>query len=854
VLSAWAEQAWEQIRGQLDLRSGLWTGWVFSDDRTVFSELLRRSGEHTRGLAVQTMHRELSGDDDVTGVPEWLLGLVGLTETPLAAVWLTDPGGRDTPGHRAAWSQALVRLEETRDLLREALPCGILIGVPPWLLSLVRDLAPGLWTLRAVVASAEGDGGAGGVGESSVQPSSARPAAGTGPGRATGEAVPVLDEDNEALRDWQSVLTLELALADAVEPSAELVDQVTQAVADQPEGPGTRLAETVVTGMERARDATDRAWCYAWLAQLRSRQGDLVAAQDLAARALGCGRPLGPEMTADLLYLVAAGGSPSAVPASRLCLELSRAQLSAAGESPEEAHEALGRLWSDLMNAARCDAEQSVPHLEEALTVARTLYREHGSSLDHLEDVAKTAAELAYALVYQACEPDRAHEFATESVRLARELVVRSGDDDEGRKLLGSHLWTLARVEEARQRPEAALRAYGEAFEVKYALFERRVKVPPRKLAALCLEFGTAQLNQGLVDEGADNVAYALELSRHAYDAHDETLSTMVGLADALAAMGRVHAIQGRIDDTYEALAESVRLSRRLVERSGPRHRAALHKRLTLLGDATLARNRHEEASRLYDEALWISPADDELPEGFTFSDLVMRQMKAGEAAAGIVRYVDAASSTDGEADPTAPVERCPLHSIPPGASDLAALRGLWTTLNAFPAVHSCRDIEVHAEAVRSARRLAASLGDTPLALGALWRALYHHAMLLVDSEPDTAIDTLGEAARVAESLHARVGDVPSVLLGLYTIYDRITDVPIWSRSAVDSVSGEVMTRAHEWMNRYLDVVNHRPGAFLRPGDRPPPPPLEIRYPKLRRRRLLRDLLRAVLRDLRHPQ
>ncbi|MFH8804218.1 hypothetical protein ACH4F6_32285 [Streptomyces sp. NPDC017936] len=783
----------------------------------------------------------MAGDDEVRGAPEWLLGLVGLTETPLAAVWLTDPGGRDTPGHRNAWSQALVRLEETRDLLGEALPCGVLIGGPPWLLSLVRDLAPGLWTLRAVVASAEGsapllsasgDGGAGGVGENSVQPSG-----------------------DEALRDWQSVLTLELALADAVEPSAELVDQVTQAVADQPEGPGTGLAETVVTGMERARDATDRAWCYAWLAQLRSRQGDLVAAQDLATRALGCGRPLGPEMTADLLYLVAAGGSPSAVPASRLCLELSRAQLAAAGKSPEEAHEALGRLWSDLMNAARCDAEQSVLHLEEALTVARTLYREHGSSLDHLEDVAKTAAELAHALVYQAREPDRAHEFATESVRLARELVVRSGDDDEGRNLLGSHLWTLARVEEARQRPDAALRAYGEAFEVKYALFGRRVKVPPHKLAALCLEFGTAQLNQDLVEEGADKLAYALELSRHAYDAHEETLPTMVGLADALSAMARVHAIRGRIDDTYEALAESVRLSRRLVERSGPRHRAALHQRLTLLGDAALARNRHEEASRLYDEALWIRPTDDELLEGFTFPDLVMRQMKAGMAAAGIVRYADAESSTDGEADPTAPVERrCPLHSIPPGASDLAALRGLWTTLNAFPAVHSCRDIEVHAEAVVSARRLAASLGDTPLALGALWRALYHHAMLLVDSEPDTAIDTLGEAARVAESLHARVGDVPSVLLGLYTIYDRITDVPIWSRSAVDSVSGEVMTRAHEWLNHYMEVVDHRPGAFLGPGDRPPPPPVEIRYPKLRRWRLLRDLLRAVLRDLRHPQ
>jgi len=566
-----AEEAWEGIRAQLDLRPGLWLAWIFSDEPQVLAELRRRTDEHSRARALQTRHRVLATDDDVATAPEWLLGLGELADTPVAAVWLTDRGDRDDQGWRDVWARTLVRLNEMVDVLREALPCGLLIGAQPWVMPMVRDLAPGLWALRAVATPVE-----------------------------------TAEPDSE-VADWAEVLTVELALADAAEPSPTMAALIEEVAADpRPE----RVAETLLARLPGLPDDMDRAFAHTLLADVRRQQGDRVGARRLAARALAFGRPLGLALTFEALAVI---GSSAAV--ERL-VEICRALLARDGET----HEMIGRLWANLVNAAEFapDPETRAVYLEEALTAAARLHDEHGDSQEHLADAAETAAMLAEALL-EAERPDDARQYAVLSVQFATDL---------GGRLLGVNLRVLAQVELALDQPEQALAAYRDAHDVSYASYVRRAGVTAEDLGALCLELGTLRSQMGHLDEAEADLTYALELARHSHDEHADDVNAVSLLAATLAGNAELHVARGRLDDAHRASTESVELTRRLFDRSNHLFGNSLVERMHGLADVLAAQNQHDRAKSIRDEATFLADTGSRTTE--TFASEEGRGLRAG--------------------------------------------------------------------------------------------------------------------------------------------------------------------------------------------------------------------------------
>jgi tetratricopeptide (TPR) repeat protein len=708
------EEAWEGIRAQLDLRPGLWLAWIFSPDPQVLADLRRRTDEHSRARALQTRHRVLASDDDVATAPEWLLGLGELVDTPVAAVWLTDRGDRDDQGWRDVWARTLVRLNEMVDVLREALPCGLLIGGQPWVMPMVRDLAPALWALRAVVTPVE-----------------------------------TVEQEGER-GDWAEALTVELALADPAEPSPTMAELIETVSADpRPD----RVAETLLARLPQLPADTDRAIAYALLTDIRLRQGDRVGARDMAARSLAFGVPLGLDLTFEVLAAMR-----SSVAVEKL-VEICRALLARDGET----HEMVGRLWANLVNAAEfaTDPETRVLCLKEAMAAAIRLREEHGDSAEHLADAAETAALLAEALM-AAERLDDAVVHAVLSVQLAQEL----GQPDGGR-LVGANLRILGRIEMVRDHTENALAVYQDAYEFSYASYEQQIGVTAEELSVVCLELGTLRLRLGLLDEADDDLAYALRLARHWYDEHSDDVNAVSLLAATLAGSAEIHAARGRIEDAEHAATESVELTRRLSDRSSHQFGPTLVERMRGLADVTTAQ---DQAQSIRDEAHFLEHAGTVVPKPQRFAD------------------------------------GCPLRGVEQGDDDLASLRSLSSTLDELEIIHICRDRTVHVESVTTARRLNAVFPDTPLALGTLWRALYHLAIPFIKDDPLTAIETLTEATEIAERLLALVGEQPDVLYALYTLYDRIGDVPVWSNGKVE-VPFEIYVRTIEWHDRYEEAT-----------------------------------------------
>ncbi|MGI8575782.1 MAG: hypothetical protein ACR2MA_10690 [Egibacteraceae bacterium] len=142
------EAAWERLWAQLKLSEGFWLGYHFTSDVGAVRELQERSRRVLRGEARGVEARQVNNPNDLLEALPWLLRS---RSAATGVVWLVGVSG-DFRGWISAWGGLLRRLNERRDTLPVALPCGLVLVAPRPVLPVARDTAADLWSLRSFLA------------------------------------------------------------------------------------------------------------------------------------------------------------------------------------------------------------------------------------------------------------------------------------------------------------------------------------------------------------------------------------------------------------------------------------------------------------------------------------------------------------------------------------------------------------------------------------------------------------------------------------------------------------------------------------------------------------------------------
>ncbi|MGH8907079.1 MAG: hypothetical protein ACRD0K_11295 [Egibacteraceae bacterium] len=146
--------SWERLRSQIALSEGFWLGFLFGFYRGEIEELVYEAAVTLRAGERDIDVRDLSEPEDIDVTLAWLL-----RERPptTGLVWLVGTGGLgDVESWLSWWEPLLRRLNEQRETLRQALPCGLVLAGPSGLLPIARDTAPDLWSYRSMLLKPDG--------------------------------------------------------------------------------------------------------------------------------------------------------------------------------------------------------------------------------------------------------------------------------------------------------------------------------------------------------------------------------------------------------------------------------------------------------------------------------------------------------------------------------------------------------------------------------------------------------------------------------------------------------------------------------------------------------------------------
>ncbi len=150
-LCAHAEGQWQRLRRQVELGSGFWLAFLFSRSpriaRVFAARLAGVYRSHVRRLLVL---RAETPDQ----LPMILQRLGSGDADPAAAVWVRAEQGytaAERDAWRRAWETFFLRLNEHRDQLRRQWNGALIFELPAELKPIVRDAAPDLWSIRAIV-------------------------------------------------------------------------------------------------------------------------------------------------------------------------------------------------------------------------------------------------------------------------------------------------------------------------------------------------------------------------------------------------------------------------------------------------------------------------------------------------------------------------------------------------------------------------------------------------------------------------------------------------------------------------------------------------------------------------------
>jgi len=147
------EEGWERLEAQLELSGGFWLGFVFSAAPQAVVGLWGKLDRFLLERRRHCVYRNVREPNELSGILPWLLTSPEAAEPD--CVWIESiqsdsPGAPEQPWMRA-WEQLFLRANEHRDALRARLRGGLVFAAPPSILPLVREAAPDLWSIRAIV-------------------------------------------------------------------------------------------------------------------------------------------------------------------------------------------------------------------------------------------------------------------------------------------------------------------------------------------------------------------------------------------------------------------------------------------------------------------------------------------------------------------------------------------------------------------------------------------------------------------------------------------------------------------------------------------------------------------------------
>jgi len=150
-LGTQAEAEWQRLRRQIDLSPGFWLGFLFADSPRIahvfasrLAAVYRSHARHVRTLRAET-------PDAIAQILEHLFAPDVRAADAIWVAAVRDLSSDRRQAWAAAWQEFFLRLNERRDRLRRELSGGLILELPSRLKPDVRNAAPDLWSIRALV-------------------------------------------------------------------------------------------------------------------------------------------------------------------------------------------------------------------------------------------------------------------------------------------------------------------------------------------------------------------------------------------------------------------------------------------------------------------------------------------------------------------------------------------------------------------------------------------------------------------------------------------------------------------------------------------------------------------------------
>lgn len=686
-----AEEVWDRIRAGFALHEGFWLAFVFGADSSEVSEFVARSRDLARIRVQHVDEIVLRGPGDV---PAALGELVGAHVRGLHSTWLV---GTTPVEPHATWVNVLHRLNERRDVLRDARPAAVVVCCPPDSLELVRDSAPDLWSFRSLTATVDRSA-----------PTLAVPSAPDIP-HGSIRLVPVP--------------------GDADEPSPPVRPLLRRAA-------GALRADRVDGAIAAARDAlaaatgpVDEALAHAWLARTRDRQGEHLEARRHASIAFSFDRALGPEHTRALLEILSdSEDTEVARPAATILVSTDRDAASHSDASPSELQtlaQSLRKAGNIANHSGRISAAAEL--FGERLDLARRIHRAYPQSLDATRDLVDALIQMGEIDEAAGHVADAADAY-TEALGLARGIP---GPVDlperwaETRRALGA----VGRVELVHGRLDAALASHLEALDIARRIQKSAADDAPalRTTATALADVGHVQQALGDYPGALRSYRESRSLAMRIHAIAGDTAESLTDIAGVSGWIGDVLEAQGELDAALRSYTESMDLGRRVHALAGdgsPFTMQDLVWALHRIGDVQQAQGDRVAAYASYAEALELSRLVRARigDVAGTLLDVSRSLARLGDAESGLGRPDTALALHMEGLDLARRVARITgdTHEILRDQSVALNKIGSLRYAEAGPAAA----LDHYRASVALARQVLTITGDTPSALRSLSRAL----------------------------------------------------------------------------------------------------------------------------------
>ena len=408
---ATAAGEWQVLLNQFTIGEGFALIALSVPDRSA-AALCRRELEHF--LGVQSLRLAAIEPDNPAALQELTATLLALPADPgMGAVWISGVRSIVSPEYpewRDAWAQALNSLNQQRNPFRARFSVPVIFVGAPWVVALMRETAPDLWSVRALSLRIE-------TARTATQP----------------DRVP-------AVVAAATVSRIEPEAADT--PDLDLALGAVRALRNRP-GQERALA----TALTRA--AAAHAGQYAWLAAATAwrEAADLHASLGAEAEAAYAWTELG-----DVLVVV--GDLPAALDAFRQVMAI-RERLARQDQGNAQWQRDLSISHSKIGDVlvAQGDLPAALDAFRQGMAISERLARQDQGNAQWQRDVLVSLVKLADVA---ARVPDRAvaRAQADRAVALARQLIARFPNNPVHRRDLPV-VEALASQIEAMETPHA---------------------------------------------------------------------------------------------------------------------------------------------------------------------------------------------------------------------------------------------------------------------------------------------------------------------------------------------------------------------------------------------------------------